>query len=120
MIHLLLSGLTFIDIDETHKYHDFAGVQGWIMFFVKVCLWLYFSYCYIVTNAKIDKRMSRYFWHLYEAGSAYMLSMPFSMLVCFLYAPYERKYTFDLVSHVLMFISNTYLLYSVTYKGSSY
>lgn len=26
MVHVLVSALTFIDMDSSHKYHDFAGV----------------------------------------------------------------------------------------------
>lgn len=44
MIHVIVSALTFIDIDATHKYHDFSGVQGWVLFATKVALWTYFAY----------------------------------------------------------------------------
>ena len=26
MVHVLVSALTFIDVDSQHKYHDFAGI----------------------------------------------------------------------------------------------
>lgn len=26
MLHVMVSALTFVDVDATHKYHDFSGV----------------------------------------------------------------------------------------------
>ena len=42
MLHVVVTALTFIDIDASHKYHDFAGVQGWVLFFIKLFIWVYF------------------------------------------------------------------------------
>lgn len=44
MVHVLVSALTFIDVDATHKYHDFSGIQGWVLLLVKVGLFAYFCY----------------------------------------------------------------------------
>ena len=45
LIHVVLIALTFVDIDASHKYHDFAGIQGWCLFAIKSVLYAYFSYC---------------------------------------------------------------------------
>lgn len=120
MVHIVVSGLTFIDIDETHKYHDFAGVQGWVLFAVKLCLWLYFSYCFIETRETISARKKSYLKLLFISGSSYLLAVPICMLATFMFAPYERQFVFDLLSHTFMFASNTFLLYSVSYSKSAY
>jgi glycerol uptake facilitator-like aquaporin len=26
MVHVIMSALTFVDLDASHKYHDFAGI----------------------------------------------------------------------------------------------
>ena len=44
MIHVLVAALTFIDVDSQHKYHDFAGIQGWVLLVTKLLLWFYFVY----------------------------------------------------------------------------
>ena len=31
IVHLFITGLTFIDDDEYHKYHDFGGIQGFVL-----------------------------------------------------------------------------------------
>ena len=56
MIHVLVSAMTFIDDDSQHKYHDFAGVQGWVLLVTKVLLWFYFVYTYLKTKKTIEKR----------------------------------------------------------------
>ena len=45
MVQLILVALTFVDVDASHKYHDFSGVQGWCLFVLKLVLYGYFSYC---------------------------------------------------------------------------
>lgn len=45
MVHIILIALTFVDVDASHKYHDFAGMQGWCLLVLKTILFAYFSYC---------------------------------------------------------------------------
>lgn len=45
MVEIILVALTFVDVDASHKYHDFAGVQGWCLMGLKTILFAYFSYC---------------------------------------------------------------------------
>lgn len=49
-----------------------------------------------------------------------MLAIPVSILITFVFEPYERQQVFDVVSHSLMFSTNIFLLYQVSYKGSSW
>ena len=44
MFQILIAAFTFIDIDASHKYHDFAGIQGWVLFTVKLLTYLFFVY----------------------------------------------------------------------------
>ena len=50
MIHIVISALTFIDIDAAHKYHDFAGAQGAALIILKSCLFAYWLWCYLDTK----------------------------------------------------------------------
>ena len=45
IIHIILIALLFIDADASHKYHDFAGIQGWCLIGLKLIIFAYFSYC---------------------------------------------------------------------------
>ena len=44
MVHIVITALTFVDVDASHKYHDFAGIQGWILFTIKMAIWAFFIY----------------------------------------------------------------------------
>jgi hypothetical protein len=41
---VFVSALSFVVIVATHKYLDFSGVEGWVLFATKVALWTYFAY----------------------------------------------------------------------------
>ena len=45
MVQIIVAALTFVDIDASHKYHDFAGVQGWVLFFLKLVIYAYWLWC---------------------------------------------------------------------------
>jgi hypothetical protein len=55
-VHLVLAAMTYIDVDAYHKYHDFSGIQGIVLVFLRLCLFAYFLYCYRENFAKIPKR----------------------------------------------------------------
>ena len=85
MIHVLVSALTFIDDDSQHKYHDFAGVQGWVLLVTKVLLWVYFVYTHSKTKKTIERRSQAYFHYLFMLSTAYLLAIPVSILFTFLF-----------------------------------
>ena len=41
-IHTVLVALLFVDMDASHKYHDFSGIQGWCLVVLKTLLFAYF------------------------------------------------------------------------------
>lgn len=121
IIHIMTAALTFIDVDAYHKYHDFAGVQGMVIMATKVGLWLFFAYKAVHTLDQTKSKGSEsYLWKLYGLGSAYLLSTPFSILVTYLFPPYDRQEVYDVISHLLMFVTNIFLLYEVSYRKSSW
>ncbi len=44
-VHLVLAAMTYLDVDAHHKYHDYSGIQGWVLITFKLCIFLYFLYC---------------------------------------------------------------------------
>lgn len=56
MVHIIIGVLTFVDIDASHKHHDFAGLQGYILVFLKILIYIYFLWCYLTTRRKIALR----------------------------------------------------------------
>ena len=68
----------------------------------------------------MPKRSKPYYKKMAIVSTCYLLSIPMSILMTYQFAPYDRKFVFDLVSHSLMFITNVFLLYEFSYKGSSW
>ena len=52
LIEIMLVVFTFVDIDAFHKYHDFAGVQGWCLVILKTMIYAWFAYCIWDTREK--------------------------------------------------------------------
>ena len=92
MVHIILIALTFVDMDASHKYHDFAGVQGWCLVFLKTILFLYFAYCIYDSqeHCKKEREKLKYLSQLRMLGASYLLAIPVSVLVSFMFEPYER------------------------------
>lgn len=56
MVHIIIAGLTFVDLDASHKYHDFSGLQGWCLVGLKTALFLYFLWCHSEARDNSKKR----------------------------------------------------------------
>ena len=52
LVEIMLAVFTFVDIDAMHKYHDFAGVQGWCLVILKTMIYAWFAYCVWDTREK--------------------------------------------------------------------
>lgn len=111
MLHIVISALTFVDIDASHKYHDFAGIQGWVLFAIKIVIWTYFMFRHQQTKKTIEARQQSYFQILLVMGSAFMLAVPMSITTTVMFSPYERQYVFNMLSHFMMFGTNVLLLF---------
>jgi len=61
IVHVLCASLTFVDLDAYHKYHDFSGVEGWVLFVTKLGIWFYFVYLTRSTWKTVEKRAHPYF-----------------------------------------------------------
>ena len=92
MVHIILVALTFVDVDASHKYHDFAGIQGWCLVGLKSILFAYFSYCIWDQRSQSSKNQGqlKYLGALLRVGACHMLATPAAVLFSYLYEPYER------------------------------
>ncbi len=53
-------------------------------------------------------------------GAAYLMAIPATVIITFIYEPYERQYVYTLVSEVIMFGANATMLYLLSSAKSSY
>ena len=91
MVQLILCILTVVDMDASHKYHDFAGLQGWMLVILKFALLGFFAYCIWDTRSKSNKQDHlNYMNSLAMIGTVYLLAVPTAVIVTFMFEPYER------------------------------
>ena len=92
MIQIILAALTFVDIDASHKYHDFAGIQGWCLVALKTILFGYFWYCIYDSQKQAKKNASQlsYLSSLLGMGAAYLMAIPGTVIITFMFEAYER------------------------------
>ena len=57
---------------------------------------------------------------MFALGTAYLLAIPASVTISFLYDPHERQYIYTLVSEMAMFGANATMFYLLAYPKSSY
>jgi hypothetical protein len=62
MVEVIITALTFVDIESSsHRYHDFAGIQGCILLVLKLGIWAYFLYKFIKIKAYVQRKSTRYY-----------------------------------------------------------
>lgn len=44
IVHIMLAALDYVDVDASHKYHDYAGLQGFFLIACKLIMVIYFAY----------------------------------------------------------------------------
>ena len=53
-------------------------------------------------------------------GATYLLAVPVSVLLSFMFEPYERQYTYIMFSEMGMFAANASLFYLLSNEKSTY
>ena len=120
-IHTVLVALLFVDMDASHKYHDFSGIQGWCLVVLKTLLFAYFFYCQHATKKECKKMEQKaYLTSLLTLGAAYMLAVPFCVVLTFVFEPWERQYIYTLSTELIMFGANATMFYLLSSKRSTY
>ncbi len=89
-LHLVLAAMTYIDFDAYHKYHDFAGIQGFFLVLLRVLLFAYFVYCIQQNKASIPKRSQEIYRAFMMLGCLYFMIVPGSVLSSYLIPEYSR------------------------------
>ena len=84
IMHALVAGLTALDKNQYHKYHDFSGVQGLILVIIRLILYGIFIFG-INLSWKDIKRSREKFLRLFTvAGSFYILGFPILYFISFI------------------------------------
>jgi len=120
VVHLVLAAMTYIDFDASHKYHDFAGIQGFVLIAFKFGLFAYYVYCYMQNRNQIPKRSQSFYRQFVLLGAVYMLAIPFTIFAAYFFEPYSRQYLFTLTSNLVQLVANGFMVYQQSSTRSTY
>lgn len=120
VIHLALAALTYIDVDASHKYHDYSGIQGWVLILFKVGLFCYYMYCIRANRSKVPKRSEQFFRVFSMLGSAYMLAVPVTIVACYGFQPYNRQFVYTLTTNMVQLASIATMIHQHSSTRSQY
>ena len=101
VIHLTLAAFTYIDFDAYHKYHDYAGVQGWVLIFLKLIVFFYYVYLVRQVRLSIPKRSEEFHRKFIVLGAVYLLTVPCTIFGSYFFPPYSRQYMFTITTNIV-------------------
>ena len=76
MTHLLIAALTFIDDAESHKFHDFGGLQGFVLVMIRLVIYAIVMYGISDTSKTATSKQKQFLNTLRISASVYILSFP--------------------------------------------
>jgi len=89
-LHAMIGALIFLDNEESHKYHDYQGVQGILLCLFRLCLYAAFILGIVQTKKDMkDKGKVNFMIMLAIAGTFYFLALPFSVIICGMINPFK-------------------------------
>lgn len=120
MIHLLIAALTFVDDAESHKYHDFGGLQGVVLIVIRFIIYAIMVYGVKETSRTATEKQKQFLRTLLVSASIYILSFPFLWLISFIVQPYiiNRLITFG--TYASQAFAAYWILHQFTQRGTSY
>ena len=110
VVHLVLGAMTYVDFDAYHKYNDFAGIQGYVLMFLRICLFAYYVYCFTSNKDSIPRRSIEFYRPFFVLGCAYFMIVPFSIIAQNFFEPYNRQYFYTFMTNIAQMITACILL----------
>jgi hypothetical protein len=113
VVHIMIAALDFVDIDDAHKYHDFAGLQGYFLIGAKLFLLAYFFYSIRSTKLtqKLSRRATEYLMLVFNIGTLYLSAIPIAIFTCYCCSPYNRQFVFVFIKEAIMKVTIVTLWY---------
>lgn len=87
VFHLMIAVLTIIDKDEKHKYHDYGGVQGFLIVLARIGLFAGFLIGLCKTKQHLSKKQHGFLRGLGVSGTLYMMSFPLFYILSYIVEP---------------------------------
>jgi len=89
-IHLLLAGLTNPLNDMYNKFHEFEGIQGFLLISLRLGIFAFSLYSLNETKKVCTRRQHSFISWFGYIGSLYQLAFPFMIILGMIFVPYLR------------------------------
>ena len=121
IINIVMGCLTYVTKGSATKYHDFAGIQGWVLVFFRLCLYTGFVVgCWLSQSDVKQGQIKGFYRTILVCGSAYLLGFPLLMIFTATCASQWQQTVMHIGSLLVNFISLGLMLYWFQSKGEYY
>ena len=81
----VLAAVTYIDVDAYNKYHDYSGIQGWVLILLKLGIFGFYLWTVCFNSNRIPKRSLHFYRVFIIIGGLYMMTVPIAIFTTFLF-----------------------------------
>lgn len=120
LVNIIFVGLSMIERDAYHKFHDFSGWVGLAMIFFKMVLVGLYFYLRIQNEHKVKKKQKMFYDTIFYIGLIFILSDPMLILSMFILPDWNRYfyyYFFDQLIHIGL---QMYMLVQMSQRNSHF
>jgi len=90
LIHLMLATLSNPNDDIYNKFHEYDGIQGFFLVFLRISMFCFSLYSLNETKKFSNKREFQFISWFSYIGSLYQLAFPLMILLGMIFVPYLR------------------------------
>lgn len=77
----MIVGLSYIDYDQYNKFHDYGGIQGFVLIIFRMILYSIFLFGCYDTLKTTNKNQTKFIKNLRASTSLYLLAFPILWIV---------------------------------------
>lgn len=88
IVHMMIVGLSKLTDDESHKYHQYGGIVGWIIVVLRLGMFVYFCFGIRDTLKTAREKVKVFITKFTVFGSLYFLAFPIILFISSFIAGY--------------------------------
>jgi uncharacterized protein YacL len=120
LIITTLGWLSKFQDGESHKFHDFSGLSGVVMFIIRIATYGLFM-AQVFKTEKLVPRKSQVFFNQFKlGGTLFILGWPIMYLLTWFVAPYLRHRMFIFGHWAIQIVACAILLKQLTGRETGY
>lgn len=123
-INLVIIGLGRLADDSYHKYSDFEGISAFLLVAFRIASWGWFIYLVKDMDRSAGVKLMNFLFEFTILASGYLLSLPFVIVLSWVFEPYWQKIVISLLSNliqvaVFIFLTHLFSNHSAYYQLST-